>query len=195
MWFNHTLLNPSETRLVWLTRWRPAGAAMWKTLMCSARADGSELRVLLGGGPLAPSTGWPMVSHFDWRNDEEVLAWTRIGDEGDHFYLINVVTGAYTIVGARDLTQDGHCSYSHNGRWIITDTYPDRETQRRTLKVYLPAEEREVVVGRLLSPPPFVGELRCDLHPRWSRDDRHICFDSVHEGHRQMYILDTPPLP
>jgi len=135
-----------------------------------------------------------MVSHFDWRNDAEILAWTRIGDEGDHFHLVDDVTGEHRIVGPELLTQDGHCSYSHNGKWILTDTYPDPDTYERTLKIYVPAEDREVIVGRYLSPPPFVGEIRCDLHPRWSRDDRQICFDSVHEGHRQVYIVDTPDL-
>ena len=185
MWFNHTLLNPGETRFAFLVRWRATGESSWRTLMFTANPDGSRLRLLLGEG---------MVSHFDWRNDAEILAWTRSGDGGDHFYLVNDLTGEYRIVGPELLTQDGHCSYSHNGKWILTDTYPDLDTHRRTLKIYVPSEDREVIIGRYLSPPPFVGEIRCDLHPRWSRDDRQICFDSVHEGHRQVYIVDTPDL-
>lgn len=185
LWFNHTMLNPSETRFVFLVRWRPEEGVGWKTLMFAANPDGSDLKLVLGDG---------MVSHFDWRNDEEILAWTRIGGQGDRFYLVNERTGQHRIIGAAHLTQDGHCSYSHNGRWILTDTYPHPESHLRTLKVYLPDEGREVVLGRLASPPPFVGQIRCDLHPRWSRDDRRICFDSVHEGHRQVYVIDTPPL-
>ena len=185
MWFNHTLLNPGETRFAFLVRWRPTDESKWRTLMFTADPDGSDLKLLLGEG---------MVSHFDWRNDAEILAWTRIGDEGDHFYLVDDMTGEHRVVGAELLTQDGHCSYSHDGKWILTDTYPDPDTYERTLKIYVPAEDREVIVGRYLSPPPFVGEIRCDLHPRWSRDDRQICFDSVHEGHRQVYIVDTPDL-
>ena len=185
MWFNHTLLNPSETRFVFLVRWRPTEGASWRTLMFGANPDGSDLRLALGDG---------MVSHFDWRNDREVLAWTRIGGKGDHFYLVDENTRDHAIVGGSLLAQDGHCSYSHNGRWILTDTYPDPETFARTLKIYLPDEDREVIVGRYLSPPPFVGEIRCDLHPRWSRDDRWICFDSVHDGHRQVYVVPTPDL-
>jgi hypothetical protein len=183
MWFNHTLLNPSETAFVFLARWPVGGRPGWKTMMFGANVDGSGLRAILTGG---------MVSHFDWRNDEEILAWTRIGDEGDHFYLVHVESGRHEIVGRDYLTQDGHCSYSHNGRWIATDTYPDPQTYERTLKVYVPDQDREVAIGRYLSPPPFAGEIRCDLHPRWSPDDRAICFDSVHEGHRQVYVVATP---
>ena len=51
--------------------------------------------------------------------------------------------------------------------------------------------ERKVMLGRFLSPLPFRGEIRCDLHPRWSRDGRQVCFDSVHEGTRQIYVMDV----
>ncbi len=186
MWFNHTSLNPSETRFLFLVRWVPKGKPGRRTMMFTVNPDGSGLKLLLHG---------PKVSHFDWRNDAEILVWTGIEDDaGDHFYLVNDRTGAYETVGPDLLTEDGHCNYSHNGKWILTDTYPDPKTYERTLKVYIPAEDREVIVGKYLSPPPYVGEIRCDLHPRWSRDDRQICFDSVHEGHRQVYIVDTPNL-
>ena len=185
MWFNHTLLNPSETRFAFLVRWRQEAETGWRTLMFTAAPDGTDLKLLLGDG---------MVSHYDWRNDREILAWTRIGDRGDAFYLIDEPTGEATVVGAGLLTQDGHCSYSHNGKWILTDTYPDRETFERRLLIYVPDDGRLVEVGRYASPPPYVGEIRCDLHPRWSRDDRQICFDSVHEGQRQVYVIDTPEM-
>ena len=33
--------------------------------------------------------------------------------------------------------------------------------------------------------------MRSDLHPRWNRDGTQICFDSVHEGTRQVYVLNV----
>ena len=32
---------------------------------------------------------------------------------------------------------------------------------------------------------------RCDLHPRWRPDGRQIGFNSVHEGTRQIYVMDV----
>ena len=58
-------------------------------------------------------------------------------------------------------------------------------------KVYLwdMVEERKVMLGRFLSPEPFRGEIGCDHHPRWSRDGMQVCFDSIHEGTRQVYVV------
>jgi Tol biopolymer transport system component len=74
---------------------------------------------------------------------------------------------------------------------VITDTYPDRNDKKRTLMLYHPGENRRVDIGRFLAPPPYEGDIRCDLHPRWSRDGRQVCFDSVHQGTRQMYVADV----
>ena len=32
---------------------------------------------------------------------------------------------------------------------------------------------------------------RCDLHPRWRLDGKQIGFNSVHEGTRQVYVMDV----
>ena len=37
-------------------------------------------------------------------------------------------------------------------------------------------------------------ELRCDLHPRWSRGNTMVCFDSTHELSRQIYVVDVKEL-
>jgi len=185
LWFNHTLLNPSETRYAFLARWRPRGSQAWRTVMYTATPDGSELRRVPGEG---------MVSHFCWRDDEHLLVWTSIEGRGAHFYLVNVNTDAYALVAPDQLLVDGHCSYSHDGRYILTDTYPDPTDRKRTLMVYDTIHDQVTVLGRFLAPEAFDGEIRCDLHPRWSRDDRQVCFDSVHEGHRRVYVMDVSAL-
>jgi Tol biopolymer transport system component len=40
------------------------------------------------------------------------------------------------------------------------------------------------------SPKEYMGEWRCDNHPRFSPDGKKVCIDSPHAGGRQMYLID-----
>lgn len=65
----------------------------------------------------------------------------------------------------------------------------------QTLMLFRPADARLVVLGKFYLSPEHKGEYRCDLHPRWSRDGKYICIDSMHIGDkRQMYLLDVSGL-
>ncbi|RKY58480.1 MAG: hypothetical protein DRP94_06185, partial [Candidatus Latescibacterota bacterium] len=61
----------------------------------------------------------------------------------------------------------------------------------RHLLLFRPEDGKLLEVGKFFSPPELRGEIRCDLHPRWSRDGREVCIDSAHEGHRQMYVVEV----
>ena len=79
-----------------------------------------------------------------------------------------------------------------NQRWLLSDTYPDSQTHERVLFLYDMDTSRRIDLGSFWADPELSKENRCDLHPRWSRDGRHICIDSVHEpGERQMYVIDV----
>ncbi len=96
------------------------------------------------------------------------------------------------MVGEGVLTRDGHCSYAPSRRWILNDTYPD-ERRLQHLMLYHPFEKRRVDLGAFYLPPQLTGPVRCDLHPRWSRDGTQVCIDSAHEGTRQVYVVDVSP--
>ena len=185
-WMNHFQFNPSDTRFLFLHRWAEADErgkirGHWKTRMFTANPDGSELHLFETDG---------LVSHFDWRDDETILVWAGVPEAGRKYFLFTDRTQESEAVGEDVLTHDGHCSYSPDRRWILTDTYPDKESTR-TLILYHPGEGKRVDIGRFFSPPELKGPFRCDLHPRWSRDGGQVCIDSAHEGTRQMYVLDV----
>ncbi len=180
-WFNHLVINTDGSRFAFLHRWRPPDRDARKTRLLTAGLDGSDLRCIADDD---------MVSHYDWRDAERILAWARQRDAGDRFFLFNERTGGREVIGEGVLTGDGHCSYSPDRRWILLDAYPD-ERHERALMLFDPAEGRRVDLGRFHSPPALAGPIRCDLHPRWSRDGHHVCMDSVHEGTRQIYVIDV----
>ncbi|NLJ35359.1 MAG: hypothetical protein GX358_03850 [candidate division WS1 bacterium] len=184
-WVNHLQFSTDDSRFVFLHRWRrilPDGRKSHYTRMFTASPDGSDLYLLNRDD---------MTSHFDWKSGNEILAWARRFDIGDYYLLFTDHTQDAEIIGEGVLNCDGHCSYSPDGRFILTDTYPQGERHLRTILLYNNAAGERTDIGAFYSPPELQGEIRCDLHPRWNRDGTRVCFDSMHEGSRQMYEIDV----
>lgn len=178
-WVNHLQFSPGGTRFAFLHRWR-VGEKAWFTRLFAARPDGSDLRLLMDTG---------MVSHYDWRDDDTILAWARTKEQGDKFYLIDAGGKAPQPVFP-DVTRDGHCSYSPDRKWVLNDTYPDKDRMQHLMLVKA-ATGRRYDLNAFHSPPRFTGPARCDLHPRWNRTGTMVCVDGCHEATRQVYVLDV----
>ena len=184
-WFNHLQFSTDDSRFLFLHRWHRTlfdGRRTWFTRLLTANPDGSGVHLVNKDD---------LTSHFDWKSGNEILAWARQFGIGDHYFLFTDQTHEVEIIGEDVLTCDGHCSYSPDGRFILTDTYPDGEEHLRTLILYNNATRQRTDIGRFYSPPELQGEIRCDLHPRWNRDGTRVCFDSMHEGPRQIYEIDV----
>lgn len=177
-WVNHLLFNPSDERFIFLHRWEARDGR--KSRLYTAAPDGSDLFY-------SDLTG---ASHFIWKNNTHILIWGSTEEYGGAFYLIEDGTDKKEIIAKGILTQDGHCTFSPDGRWILTDQYPD-DDYMRSLFLYNVENNICYEFGAFYSPPGFrEGELRCDLHPRWNRDGSYISIDSVHEGERQIYLFN-----
>ena len=73
---------------------------------------------------------------------------------------------------------------------MLTDSYPDK-SRLSGLILYDTLKKRKYELGRFYSSMHYVGENRCDLHPRFNNSsDNIITFDSVHTGVRVMYQMD-----
>jgi len=181
---NHAVYSPSGKRIVFMHRWL-GRLGKFSRLFCAA-SDGSDLRLLLDHR---------MVSHYAWRDDNRLLVWARAPEHGDRYYVIDVTTGRRDVccAGALDRFGDGHPSFSPDGHWIVTDSYPDRARMRRLL-LCRHATGEVIEAGAFHSPWAFDGAARCDLHPRWSPDGRSVSIDSAHEGVRRTYAVDVSRL-
>jgi len=180
-WFNHLLVSPDGSRFIFLHRWRGAAEGRgFSTRMFTANADGKELHVLDPHGK---------TSHFIWRDPRHVLAWAWHPSHGEKFYLYRDLTDQVEVVGPDVMVVNGHCTYLPGNRWILNDTYPDRERKQHPY-LYHVTSGRRVPLGHFHAPPEYTGEWRCDTHPRFSPDGTKVVIDSPHSGGRQMYLID-----
>ncbi|MCX6635502.1 MAG: hypothetical protein NT090_10545 [Acidobacteria bacterium] len=180
-WFNHLLFNADGSRFIFLHRWRAARHKQsFATRMFTIGRDGKDPYVLDPYGK---------TSHFIWRDREHVLAWAWHPSNKDKFYLYQDRTEKVEAVGPEVMTVNGHCTYLPGNRWILNDTYPDKE-RNQNVYLYEPATNRRVWLGHFHSPKEYTGEWRCDTHPRFSPDGKLVCIDSAHAGGRQMYLID-----
>ena len=174
---NHIMLNPSANRFMFIHRWIVNGVTYHRLL--TADVNGSNLYTLLDDG---------MVSHNNWKDDETILSYCYSRFDGDGYHILHDHSQKREQIGAGILMVDGHPSYSPNGKYIITDTYPD--FKRKQFLYLIQTETGEVrKLGSIYSDYKYRNEVRCDLHPRWKPDSSAICFDAAPSEKRQVYIL------
>ena len=181
-WFNHVYINPAGRRVMFVCRIRTTPMdqeSEWVTSMWTVNLDGTGLHCQI------PYGHW--VSHFAWLDDRRILVSTDAPGEPE-FYSVTDGQDDFKPFGGGVLT--GHAAFSPNGRWIVFDTGPDRQS-RRQVALYDLVTQRHLSLGHFHHPPPFRGDIRCDPHPRWRADGRAITFDSIHEGTRQIYLADV----
>ncbi|MDE5881781.1 MAG: hypothetical protein K2H60_08625 [Muribaculaceae bacterium] len=174
---NHLMLNPSGKRFMVLHRWFKGHRKYTRLITCNI--DGSDMYNLSDDD---------MVSHCYWKNDQEILAFENKNDTGIGYYLMMDKTQDY-VRKWPELGSDGHPSYSPDGKLVVMDTYPD---SKRLSSIFISDESSGVikVIGKVFSPFKYDNDTRCDLHPRWSRDGKKICFDGVFEGKRGLYMIN-----
>lgn len=191
-WFNHLLVNTDGTRFTFLNRWRAArgdrqemAARGFVTRMFTANADGSDLHCIDTSGE---------TSHFIWRDPTHITAYTKPAGQPFGFYVLEDKTGKIERIGEGRMLANGHQTYlsKGNGRdWILCDTYPEGPERLQTPYLFHVPSKRRIDLGQFPSPKEYVGEWRCDTHPRSSPDGNLVCIDSPHGGNgRQLHLID-----
>lgn len=178
---NHLMLSPNGKRFMVLYRWFCGQRKYTRLVTCNV--DGTDMYVLSDDD---------MVSHCYWKNDEEIIAFERKKEFGPGYYLMKDKSQEWTHLWPQ-LSNDGHPSYCPvDDHLVVTDSYPNR-SRVADIKL-LRDDDSEAkymnVIARVFAPFKYDNDTRCDLHPRWSKDGKKVCFDSVFEGHRGLYIVN-----
>jgi len=178
---NHLMLSPNGKRFMVLYRWFVGQRKYTRLITCNV--DGTDMYVLSDDD---------MVSHCYWKSAEEIIAFERKKEYGPGFYLMKDKTQEWTHIWPQ-LSNDGHPSYCPtDNNLVVFDTYPSRS---RIQEVKL-GRDNDIegssvkTIAKVFSPFKYDNDTRCDLHPRWSRDGKKVCFDSVFEGHRGLYVVE-----
>jgi len=183
MWFNHTVFSRDDQRFLFLARaWKgEAGKQRLESAMFTANLDGTELRQVI---PFQVG-----VSHFDWRNSKEIIATYPYQGLQTKHVLFDDGEEKRAVVGDGFFNGDGHCHFSPDGRWLVSDPV-ESATRSRTLLVYSLEQKKGWKIGTFALNDYLSGDLRCDLHPRWNRTGDAICFDALEprQGTRQLHV-------
>lgn len=177
-YFNHILFNPDGTRFMFFHVWIKDGKRYVRLITCDA--EGKDRFALINEGH---------VSHYTWKSNSELLAYSTHKATGTHYHLYKDKTDDRVVVGEGILTGDGHPSYSPDSSLLLTDTYHDKYREQHLL-IFRPESKELVSLGSFYGPLEFRGEVRCDLHPRWSPSGRYICIDTPYKGKRAMFLIE-----
>ncbi len=182
MWFNHTVFNKNDTRFFFLARARVHWWQGFQTAMLTANLDGSDIREVVPFGKY--------VSHFDWRNNREIIATFK--HEGSYKHALFTDGEAdFRVLDPEFLVGDGHCTFAPGQNWFATDPWIPWTLSRQLLMYNVGTGDRNIVaevpLGKYL-----LGDRRCDLHPRWKSTGDAICFDAIDEqtGTRQLHVAE-----
>ena len=106
------------------------------------------------------------------------------------YELFQLINGRFEMVEFYQgelLNIDGHPSFTKDGRYMITDSYPDKNGFQRLI-IY-DTETKKGVQVALFEAPLSGNPASCDLHPKLSSDNMFIAVDTACNGKHQMMLF------
>lgn len=187
-YYCHTVFSRDGSKIFWLARSveNVSGQKVvrrWETTAFTCNRDGSNVQRCF-------PDGWG-GSHFNWLDGDRMVVSAKYNDAIYSHVFFTVGKSDYTRLGRGLLDFDGHGVFSDDGKWMATDSYPDKLGERK-LMVLRMSDQAILPLGTFFVPEIYRETYsRCDLHPRWRPDGRMLAFNSVHEGTRQVYVIDV----
>lgn len=178
-YINHVSIAPDGRNAIFFHIWTCRERPGWKANLCVVNINTGEVCYLEKDD---------QVSHYDWKNPEEVLI-TAVDKSSNvcTYRLYNIITGKKKTIGSESLRQDGHPVYSKAFEGFYSDTYPDAHAHQHFFRYS--EEYGYQQVASLYSDPRLYGEKRCDLHPHYFSKSETLALDSTFEKKRRQVVV------
>ena len=179
------MINPQQTRVMMIVLADTPGRKTAVLITC--KPDGSDVTI-----PVTPKR-WEGGHHPNWHPDGERIVMNLMDPSGALRFYQFKYDGTEWRVLAPGSYGSGHPSLHKDGRWLVTDAYPQERVCRNDwvpIRAVDVEEDRERAICWVWTLGRNLRALRVDPHPVWSRDWTHICFTAAPEGKRQLMIAD-----
>lgn len=88
----------------------------------------------------------------------------------------------------RMFSVDGHPSFTIDGRYMITDSYPWKDGYQR-LMVFNTETGKSLILAKLNA--YYRGNpASCDLHPKLSKNNKYLVVDAAYDAHHHMILFE-----
>lgn len=112
----------------------------------------------------------------------------KAGKQYYQYYSIKADKFVLTdIFDNKEFYIDGHPSFSNDGRYMITDSYPDPSGYQR-LMMYDIQTKKVIFLAKVKA---LINEERdtCDLHPKWSKNNDYLAIDTAYNDKHHMVLF------
>lgn len=218
-YIEHLMVSPNSKRLSFLHRWQIEGGGIFSRLY-TINIDGSDINLVSDSGRMSHFC-WrnerELLAYGGQKNLLNSLrkfkyfskyffkfllplynlllsnnSKIRLKLTGDNYLLFEDKSNSVKKVDSNLLTEDGHPSFNPNNQDIfVSDTYEQKDNHRELFLFDL-NKKIKILIDRLYSTPKFNNSpIRCDLHPKWSRDGKYISIDTINNGTRGIYVYSV----
>lgn len=179
-YINHISVSPCGDKFMFFHLWSLGDVNKWKLRLYVSDVNGKELRLL---------EEQDVISHYTWK-DNDILLTTKINkaSKATCYYEYNTNSGKKEAIQGDNLYLDGHPTYFGGGKSFISDTYP-LPNHLQNMFVFDKSRHRYLPIASVYHDPRLYGEKRCDLHPRLSKSNDFVTFDTTFKGNRKSVVV------
>ena len=201
-WVEHIMINPVGTRFCFLHRYSPVNNVLqYKTRICVANIDGSNLQVI-------PGWNTYMWSHFGWQGPDNFVIYTykrpsyfknfdaplSVKGHVKNENSVKIIFRKLAVFIRKRIPKRFYksllaknCYYQH---YMLGDN-SKYKLESEWIKPYFDVDGHPSFSSVIAKMPEnkLQGNASCDLHPKLSRDNQYVVFDTTSSAKHSMMMF------